>query len=111
MGYKLSKEFTVHSVEPTNDKAKIIVDAVSLAAGLDYAINSVKEGEISKTATQEICNLIFQSYMLLSTKIAFTILQDEGLVSSEDTHSQYNIVLDLPDEEHQDLQISYKTNS
>lgn len=88
-----------------------IVDLISLATGLDIAISSIKKGEISPKATQEIRQLIFQSYIILANKQAFSVLQEQGLVSEEDSIDQFQIVIDTPDDTHEDIIIEYLARS
>lgn len=84
-----------------------IVDLISLATGLDLAISSIKKGEISSKATEEIRKLIFQSYILLANKQAFSVLKEQGLVAQEDNINQFQIVIDTPDDTHEDIIIEY----
>lgn len=88
-----------------------IVDLISLATGLDLAISSIKKGEISPKATEEIRKLIFQSYILLANKQAFSILKEQGLVAQEDNINQFQIVIDTPDDTHEDIIIEYLARS
>lgn len=88
-----------------------IVDLISLATGLDLAISSVKKGEISPKATEEIRKLIFQSYILLANKQAFSVLKEQGLVAQEDNINQFQIVIDTPDDTHEDIIIEYLARS
>ena len=88
-----------------------IVDLISLATGLDLAISSIKKGEISPKATEEIRKLIFQSYILLANKQAFSVLKEQGLVAQEDNINQFQIVIDTPDDTHEDIIIEYLARS
>ena len=90
---------------------QIIVDLISLAAGLDLAVSSIKDGEISQRASEELRQLIFQSYAIIANKIAFSILQAHELIPSEDNFTQYNIILDTPDQTHDDIIIRYTAKS
>lgn len=85
---------------------KTIVDLISLATGLDLAISSIKKGEISEQASKEIRELILQSYIILANKQAISVLQDKSLISIED-NDYYDITIDTPDQDHEDIIISY----
>lgn len=98
------------SLRVTNFKATMINDVLSLTAGLDMAINNVNPGEITKKAKKALCDLVASSYGLFAYRIAHSILHDEGLVKEEAvTDLLYRF--DLPDDEHDDLVIYYKSKA
>ncbi len=94
-----------------NFKGEIINDVLSLATGLDMAINAIKPGEITKKARAALTDLTAQSYGLFSYRIALQILKDEGIAKSEAVVSDFAYRFDLPDDDHDDLVIYYKFQS
>lgn len=95
------------SLSVKNFKADMINDILSLAAGLDMAINSINPGEITKKARKALTDLTAQSYGLFAYRIAHNILHEEGLIKEEAvTDLLYRF--DLPDDTHDDLVIYYK---
>ena len=95
------------SLHVLNFKATMIIDVLSLSAGLDVAINSINPGEITKKARKALTDLTAQSYGLFAYRIAHDILKDEGLIKEEAvTDLLYRF--DLPDDEHDDLIIYFK---
>ena len=95
------------SLRVKNFKATMINDVLSIATGLDMAINGIKPGEITKKARKALTELTAQSYGLFAYRIAHNILQDEGLIKKEAvTDLLYRF--DLPDDEHDDLVIYFK---
>jgi hypothetical protein len=93
-----------------NYRSETIVDIVAMSAGLDMAIDSIKDGNITKATRQALRDLVGQTYILYSRKIALGILKEEGLVDESVELSTMSINFDLPDEEHDDLVIYYKQN-
>lgn len=81
-----------------------------MSAGLDMAIDSIKDGNITKATRQALRDLVGQTYILYSRKLALGILKEEGLVDESVELSTMSINFDLPDEEHDDLVIYYKQN-
>lgn len=89
-------------------RSEIIVDIVTMSAGLDMAIAAIKDGNITKKTRERLRDLISQTYILYSRKIALGILKEEGLVDDTAKISNVSIAFDLPDEYHDDLVIYYK---
>lgn len=89
-------------------RSEIIVDIVTMSAGLDMAIAAIKDGNITKKTREGLRGLISQTYILYSRKIALGILKEEGCVDDTAKISNVSIVFDLPDEYHDDLVIYYK---
>lgn len=94
-----------------NSTSDMIVDLVSLSAGLDMAIASIKDGQITKAARQGLRDLLGQTYLLYSRKMALAILRDEECVKKDTELASVSIHFDLPDESHDDLLIYYKVSS
>lgn len=95
------------SLRVTGFKADMINDVLSLATGLDMAINNIKPGEITKKAKAALSELVASSYGLFAYRIAHSILQEEGLIKEESvTDLLYRF--DLPDDTHDDLVIYFK---
>ena len=89
-------------------RSEIIVDIVTMSAGLDMAIAAIKEGNITKKTREGLRDLVGQTYILYSRKIALGILKEEGCVNDTAKISNVSIAFDLPDEHHDDLVIYYK---
>lgn len=96
------------SIRTKNFKSDIIVDILSLSAGLDMAINAIKEGEITKKAREALTDIISQSYLLFTYRVALQILKEESLVDEDISVTDILIVFDTPDDTHDDLIIYYK---
>lgn len=96
------------SLRVKNFKADMINDILSLAAGLDMAINNIKPGEITKKAKQGLSDLVAQSYGLFAYRIAHNLLVEEQLVKKEEAATDLLYRFDLPDDTHDDLVIYYK---
>lgn len=64
----LSDFMTLHV---KNQQADIICDILNLSGGMDYAVSSIKDSEISKAARRLILDLINQTYVTFSARIAF----------------------------------------
>lgn len=91
-----------------NYRSETIVDIVAMSAGLDMAIDSIKDGNITKATRQALRDLVGQTYILYSRKLALGILKEEGCVDKSVVLSKMSINFDLPDEYHDDLVIYYK---
>lgn len=96
------------SIRTKNFKSDIIVDILSLSAGLDMAINAIKEGEITKKAREALTDIISKSYLLFTYRVALQILKEESLVDEDISVTDILIVFDTPDDTHDDLIIYYK---
>ena len=96
------------SLRVKNFKADMINDVLSIATGLDMAINAIKPGEITKKARQALTDLTAQSYGLFAYRIAHNLLKEERLIK-EEAISDLLYRFDLPDESHDDLVIYYKS--
>ena len=94
-----------------NNQSEMIVEIASLSAGLEFALNSLKKGQITKAAKEQLSELISQTYLLYTRKIALRILQDEDCVKKDTELVNVSIHFDLPDEHHDDLIIFYKVIS
>lgn len=92
-----------HSTSPIAD---IIVQTLSLYAGLDLAVNSIKEGQITKAARQGLAGLLREAYVGQSTIMARTLLTAE--VEGFDKEKKVDIQIDLPDDTHGDVIVYYK---
>ena len=91
-----------------NQQTDIICDILNLSGGMDYAVSSIKDSEISKAARKLILDLINQTYVTFSARTAFQILKNEELVEPDSSVSDYLYNFDLPDDDHDDLIIYYK---
>lgn len=89
-------------------KGDIINDILLLSAGLDFAIDSVEEGEISKHARKELRKIISEAYQLFAARIAHSILLEEGCIKKEVDISNLLYQFDLPDDKHDDVVILYR---
>lgn len=94
-----------------NSQADVIVDVLSLATGLDMAINNIKPGEITKKARAALSDVTAQAYGLFSYRLALQILKDEGIAKKEAEIKDFSFRFDTPDEDHDDLRIYYKFQS
>lgn len=95
------------SLRVKNFKADMINDVLSIATGLDMAINAIKPGEITKKARQALTELTAQSYGLFAYRIAHNLLLEEKRIEKEAvTDLLYRF--DLPDDTHDDLVIYFK---
>lgn len=97
------------SLRLNNYSSRLIINALSMAAGLDYAIASIKDGLIDEGCRDELRQLIAQTLNVFCYPIAYRVLCDEGLINKEVT--SYDDLLyrfDLPDDTHDDLVIYYK---
>lgn len=95
------------SLRVTGFKADMINDVLSLATGLDMAVNNINPGEITKKAKAALSDLVASSYGLFAYRIAHNILLEEKCIEKEAvTDLLYRF--DLPDDEHDDLVIYYK---
>lgn len=107
----MKQQTNYHFTNQSDIRYQTIVDLISLATGLDLAISSIKKGEVSQQASDEIRQLIFQSYVILANKVAFDTLQAYEQIPSEDSLAQYDIIIDTPDESHDDIVISYSAKA
>ena len=95
------------SLRVKNFKGDMINDVLSLATGLDMAVNNINPGEITKKAKAALSELAASSYGLFAYRIAHNILLEEKCIEKEVvTDLLYRF--DLPDDEHDDLVIYYK---
>lgn len=94
-----------------NHQSDIIVDELSLCAGIDFAISQIKKGEITPKAREGLRDLIAQSYGVFTRRIALRILIDEGCVKKDTDMAGVSIRFDTPDDSHDDLHIYYKVAS
>ncbi len=92
-------------------QSDIIVDELSLCAGLDMAIGQMKKGEITVKAREALRDLIAQSYGVFTRRIALRILLDEGCIPKDTELAGISIRFDTPDDSHDDLHIYYKVGS
>lgn len=86
--------------------ATVVVQTLSLYAGLDLAVNSVKEGQITKAARRGLTDLLREAYVGQSTLMARALLAEE--VDGFDATKKVDIQIDLPDDVHSDLIVYYK---
>ena len=94
-----------------NSQSDIIVDELSLCAGIDFAIAQIKKGEITPKAREGLRDLIAQSYGVFTRRIALRILMNEGCVKENTDLAGVSIRFDTPDDSHDDLHIYYKVSS
>lgn len=98
------------SLKVDNYLSKIIVDALALSAGLDFAVASIGEQHITKECRNQLRNLIAQTLNVFCYPYAFKILADEGLLEEQVAKPGDLLYrFDLPDDSHKDLIIYYKT--
>ena len=86
-----------------------INDLLSLAVGIDLVVSSLKTGEMSKEASDNVREIIMQSYITVASKVAFNVLQEYQQVPLEDTLDQYIISIDTPEENRNYIIIEYKS--
>lgn len=91
-----------------NGLSEMLVELLNLSAGLDFAIESLNEGEISNKARDELRELIGKTYIAYSYRLGLQILKSEGIAKSADTIADYHFVFDTPDDDHDDLIIEYR---
>jgi len=96
------------SLHIKNSHGDIIIDVLSLATGLNMAIEAIDPGKITKKARKALLELNTQSYLLFAYRIAIGIMRDEGLVKESTQPTDINIRFDTPDEQHDDLVIYYQ---
>lgn len=97
------------SLRVDNYLSKIIVDALALSAGLDFAVASIGEQYMTKGCRNQLRNLIAQTLNVFCYPYAFKILSDEGLLEKQVTEvGDLLYRFDLPDDSHKDLVIYYK---
>lgn len=93
-----------------NFQSDIIIDELSLSAGLDMAIGQMKKGEITLKAREALRDLIAQSYGVFTRRIALNILKEEGCLKENTDLAGVSIRFDTPDDSHDDLYIYYKVS-
>ena len=96
------------SLHIKNSRGDIIIDVLGLATGLNFAIESIDPGKITKAARKALLDLNTQSYLLFSYRIALGIMREEGLIKESAQPTDVNIRFDTPDEQHDDLVIYYQ---
>ena len=84
-----------------------IIDLLSLATGLDLAISSLKNSEVSQQASDEIRKLIMQSYITLANKQAISILNEYNAVVGKEYNTNQIVSIDTPDNDHEDIIVEY----
>jgi len=94
-----------------NFQSDIIVDELSLSAGLDMAIGQMKKGEITLKAREALRDLIAQSYGVFTRRVALNILKEEECIKEDTDLASVLIRFDTPDDTHDDLHIYYKVSS
>lgn len=94
-----------------NFQGDTIVEILSLAAGLNMAINKVNPGYITRKAKEALLDLNDQSYKLVAYRRALAILKEEKIAKDEAVVSDFAYRFDMPDKQHDDLVIYYKFQS
>lgn len=96
------------SLTVKNSMGNIIIDILSLSAGLNMAIDRMNPNIITKKARATLQELISQSYLLFTYRTALDILKNEGIAKSEHKIENVSFRFDTPDSTHADLIIYYK---